>query len=121
MRPYMYVVVTITATVAGQLLLKRGMTQIGGVPAEPLQAILFLMGAFLNAQVFTALVLAFLASLGWMAAVSKLPLSYAYPFMAISFPLVLVFSRLIFHEQISAIRWVGVIVIWLGVLLVSRS
>lgn len=121
MRPFLYVLLTITATVAGQLLLKKGMTQVGEVPAEPLRAIQFLLGAFLNSRVFAALVLAVVASLGWMAAVSKLPLSYAYPFMATTFPLVLVFSRVMFAEEISALRWVGVVIIWLGVVLVSRS
>lgn len=121
MRPYLYVFVTIAATVAGQLLLKKGMTQVGEVPAEPMGALLFLLGAFLNVRVLAALALAVVASLGWMAAVSKLPLSYAYPFMATTFPLVLVFSRMMFAEEISTLRWAGIAVIWVGVLLVSRS
>jgi len=120
-RPFVYVLITISATVAGQLLLKKGMLQVGEVPSEPARAILFLLGAFLNVQVFAALVLAFVASLGWMAAVSKLPLSYAYPFMAATFPIVLIFSRILFSEQISTLRWIGVFVIWLGLFLVSRS
>lgn len=121
MHPFLYILVTISATVAGQLLLKRGMSQVGEVPAEPVRALVFLLGAFLNGRVFAALVLAFVASLGWMAAVSKLPLSYAYPFMAATFPIVLIFSRIMFTEQISPLRWVGVLVIWLGLFLVSRS
>jgi drug/metabolite transporter (DMT)-like permease len=121
MRPSFYVFLTISATVAGQLILKRGMVQVGEVPQETGQVLGFLMGAFLNPLVFAALCLAFVASLGWMAAVSRLPLSYAYPFMAVTFPLVLVFSRILFLESISPLRWVGVFVIWLGVFLVSRS
>lgn len=121
MPPYLYVVITISATVAGQLLLKKGMIQVGEVPPEPLRAIVFLLGSFLNPRVFAALVLAFVASLGWMAAVSRLPLSYAYPFMATTFPIVLILSRVIFSEEIGMLRWAGVIVIWLGLVLVSRS
>jgi multidrug transporter EmrE-like cation transporter len=121
MHPFFYVVITIGATVAGQLLLKLGMSQVGEVPQDPGRILSFLMGAFLNLRVVTALFLAFVASLGWMAAVSRLPLSYVYPFMAITFPLVLLFSRLMFAEQISALRWTGIFVIWLGVLLVSRG
>jgi len=121
MRSSFYVFLTITSTVAGQLLLKRGMSQVGEVPREHGRILWFLLGAFLNPQVFAALCLAFVASLGWMAAVSRLPLSYAYPFMAVTFPLVLVFSRFLFLEQISTLRWIGVFVIWFGVYLVSRS
>ncbi len=121
MRPFLYVFLTITATVVGQLLLKKGMAQVGEVPPEPLRAVWFLAGAFLNGRVLAALALAVVAALGWMAAVSRLPLSYAYPFMATTFPLVLLFSRVMFAEQISVLRWTGIVVIWLGVILVSRS
>jgi len=121
MNPILFVMITIVATVAGQLLLKQGMSQVGKVPHEPGRIAVFLVDALLNPRVIGALVLAFVASLGWMSAVSRLPLSYAYPFMATTFPLVLIFSRILFSEQISTLRWIGVFVIWLGLFLVSRS
>jgi multidrug transporter EmrE-like cation transporter len=48
-------------------------------------------------------------------------ISYAYPFMALSYALVALFSMWIFHDHLSVLRWVGIVVICLGVFLVSRS
>ncbi|RLJ04630.1 MAG: hypothetical protein DRP08_01275 [Candidatus Aenigmatarchaeota archaeon] len=121
MRPMIYVLITICGTVAGQLMLKRGMMEVGGIPSNVSQYFSFFIRALTNLKVIFSLFLAFIAALGWMAAVSKLELSYVYPFMASTFPLVLFFSWLLFKENVSLLRWIGVFIIWFGVFLVSRS
>lgn len=117
----LYVLLTIIGTVAGQLMLKSGMIQVGQIPSDAKDYIPFFLKAFTNFRVIFSLILAVIAAMGWMAALSKLKLSYAYPFMASTFAVVLVFSHFLFKEEISLIRWVGVFVIWFGVILISRS
>jgi multidrug transporter EmrE-like cation transporter len=116
-----YVLLTIIGTVAGQLMLKSGMLQVGQMPSNTKDYLPFFFKALTNFRVILSLFLAFIAAMGWIAAVSKLKLSYAYPFMASTFAIVLIFSRILFNEEISLIRWIGVFVIWFGVFLVSRS
>jgi len=63
---------------------------------------------------------AFLASLAWMAALTKFRLSYAYPFMSLSFLLVLLFSYLLFKEPLTISKLAGVILIIIGLYFTSR-
>jgi drug/metabolite transporter (DMT)-like permease len=57
----------------------------------------------------------------WFYVLTKVDLSIAYPFLALSYVLVLLFSWLILGESISALRIVGVSVISCGVILVAKS
>lgn len=121
MHPIVYVAVTVIGTVIGQLMLKSGMMEVGQVPSNVRDYIPFFGRALTNLRVIVSLLLAFVASMGWIAAVSKLKLSYAYPLMASTFAFVLVFSRIIFNEEISLVRWIGVFVIWFGVFLAAKG
>ena len=52
---------------------------------------------------------------------SKLPLSYAYPFTSLSFVLVAVLSATLFGEQVTAWRVAGLVLVVLGLIVGSRS
>lgn len=54
----------------------------------------------------------------WTLALSKLPISMAYPAGSICFVFVALFSRLILKEQVGRVRWYGVGLILAGVALV---
>jgi drug/metabolite transporter (DMT)-like permease len=54
----------------------------------------------------------------WFAALSLAPLSVAFPFAALSYCGVVVASRFILHERVSAQRWFGTLAIAGGVALV---
>ena len=55
----------------------------------------------------------------WIYLLQRLPLSMAYPMLSINLVLVLVGSRLFFHEQISYHNWLGVGAIIVGALLLG--
>ena len=118
---YLYILITLAGTTVGQLLLKYGMTHVGEMPPDLGSGMAFLIRALLNPLVLLSLFLAFIAALGWIAAVSKTDLSFAYPFMSLGPALVLLFSSILLKEHVSLLRWIGVIVIGIGVLIVSRS
>ncbi len=54
----------------------------------------------------------------WFGALSVAPLSLAFPFAALSYCGVIVASRLILHERVSARRWVATMVVAAGVAMV---
>jgi drug/metabolite transporter (DMT)-like permease len=62
-----------------------------------------------------------LAALTWIAALTRLDLSVAYPFLALNFVLVALSSWLILDETLPPLRWLGILVICAGILLVARS
>lgn len=118
---YLYIAVTILCTVAGQLMLKHATNSLGHMPSTFTAGAIFLLRALTNIYIVAGFALAFVASLTWIAAVSKLELSYAYPFMSLNFVLVLVLSAMLFNEQVNAPRIIGMLAICIGVYLISRS
>ena len=57
----------------------------------------------------------------WLAVLSRLDLSYAYPIMSASYLGVALASKFIFKENISMRRWLSVGVIMVGVIIVGLS
>ena len=60
------------------------------------------------------------ASLLWMFIVKHFPLSMAYPMVSLSYVFGLLAAAYIFHEDVSANKWIGVFLIVLGCVIVSR-
>lgn len=120
MTHYLYLAATIFFTVYGQLVLKWRMNQISGMPTEFVEKIRFLVFLIFDPWVFSGFFAAFLASLAWMAAISKLELSHAYPFMSLNFVIVLILSGWILHEPITFQKSLGVAFIVIGTIIVAR-
>ena len=118
---YVLVLVSVIAMSGAQLLLKKGLLQVGGYPHNLSDLGSFFLKAYANGYVISAVILTIVTALAWIVAVSEAELSQIYPFMALSYVLVAVFSMVIFNEDVSPLRWAGIGVICLGVLLVSRS
>ena len=62
-----------------------------------------------------------LSALVWLVVLSRASLSFAYPFAALTYVLILLFDTLALDEQVPALRWGGVAFIALGIFLVSRT
>jgi drug/metabolite transporter (DMT)-like permease len=62
-----------------------------------------------------------LGSMAWLTVLSRVPLSLAYPTLALSYALTPILAWLVLGEDVPAIRWLGITTICLGVVLVSRS
>ena len=116
---FIFVALTIAFTVAGQLLVKLGMRV---VSAGMDGVMLHLVGrALTNWQVLGGLACAGVAAICWMLALSRLDLSLAYPFMGLAIVLVLAISPVILREQVSLMRWLGVLAVCLGLWLAARK
>jgi drug/metabolite transporter (DMT)-like permease len=57
----------------------------------------------------------------WLVVLSKVSLSFAYPFVSLTYVLILLFDRLVLHDTVSGLRWAGVALIVAGIVLVSRT
>ena len=115
-----FILLTLTFTVVGQLLVKRGMIEVGSHPSQLGLLPRFLWQTLTNWKVIGGLAAAVIAALSWMIAVSRTDLSFAYPFMGLAIVLVLALSGALFREQIPFSRWVGVLVVCLGIFIASR-
>lgn len=104
-----------------QLIVKWRVSRAGSLPADLTKKVLFLTGMLFDPFVLTGLLAALLAGLFWMAAMTKLELSFAYPFISLSFVLVFVFSAFFFHETITATKVLGMLLIIAGIIVIGRG
>ena len=116
---YVYVFLTILLTVYGQIIIKWQVVKAGALPLTMAGKCDYIFHLLLNGWIITALFAAFLASLSWMAAMTKLPLSFVYPFMSLSFVMVAILSVVIFHEVMTLPKIVGLSLIIIGLIVSS--
>ncbi|TDB35158.1 hypothetical protein TEP_16795 [Stenotrophomonas sp. TEPEL] len=117
---YIFIALTILLTVYGQLVLKWQVGQHPHLISAPF-SLLNIVTLLLKPWVISGFAAAFAASLCWMAAISRLPLSKAYPFMSCNFVLVALMAAWLFREQLDGFKIAGTLIIIFGVIVVSRS
>lgn len=118
---YLYVFLTVVLTVYGQIAIKWQVLKAGALPEALPDKIVFLFQLLLNPWVISAFAAALLASVFWMAAMTKLQLSYAYPFMSLAFVLVMVASAFFFNEPMTPLKIAGVSLVILGLIVGSQG
>ena len=119
MMNYLIMATSIALAIAGQLLMKRGMMAFGTFPVS--QMLVNVIPMFLNPWVFIGFVCFGLSSLFWLVVLSRMELSLVYPMVSIAYVIVAIFSWYFFKENLTMMRWAGIAVIILGVVLISRS
>ena len=99
----------------GQMLFKYGAN------GKSITSVLDIIRLFFTPVVSCALCL-YAATTGLLRYIlSQMPMSFAYLIQTLAFPLVLMASMMIFKEQISPARWIGVLIIALGVIIATRG
>lgn len=116
-----YILFTILLTVYGQLTIKWQVISAGEIPQLPSEKMMYFIKLLINPWVISTFAAAFLAGISWMIAMNRLQLSYAYPFLSLSFVFVLILSSLIFYEPITWQKVVGLVFIMLGVCISAKS
>lgn len=112
---------TIFFTVYGQLVLKWQIDSAAQSISNSESRLIGFISLFAKPWVLSAFVSAFAASLCWMLALSKLPLSKAYPFMALSFLIVSIFSAWLFNDALNWQKIVGLILVVSGLVISSQG
>lgn len=117
----LYILVSVLAGAIGQVLLKKGMGSMGPLTLSfnQLGSILWRIGT--NPYVVAGLVIYLGGTVFWLTALSRVDLSYAYPFASLSYVVMLIASWALFKENITPLRLVGSLVACVGVFLISQS
>ncbi len=112
MKTLLYILICILLIAMGQVLLKFGINRtLENTPLESTESALQLVW---NPYILSGIVIYFLVFLLWMYILSNSPVSYAYPFISLSYPLVVILSDFILKEPINNLAWVGIVLIFLG-------
>jgi multidrug transporter EmrE-like cation transporter len=104
------------AAAVGQVMLKHGM-QIATDRAARTGGSL-VTSAALSPWVLLGLVVFAVSALAWLATLSRVPLSVAYPFNALGYLGILTASVLVLHERASLLTWVGSLLVVSGLVIV---
>lgn len=116
-----YILIAVLASATGQVLLKKGMGNMGALTLSLNQIANILFRIITNPYVVVGLIIYVCGTVFWLAALSRVDLSYAYPFASLSYILMLLASWQLFNENITPARLLGTVVVGLGVFLISQS
>jgi multidrug transporter EmrE-like cation transporter len=115
-------VVSVLLATVGQFLLKSGMDRVGYVGGDRLKRPIDLaLTAARTPQIIVGLGIFCVSAIVWLIVLSRVPLSTAYPFAGITYVTTALVGRFVLGESIPGTRWLGILLIVGGILLVSRS
>jgi drug/metabolite transporter (DMT)-like permease len=106
----------VASAATGQVMLKHGM-QVATARAAHSGGSLVLRAAT-SPWVLLGLVVFGISAVAWLAALSKVPLSVAYPFIALGYIVILIASVLVLHERANVMTWLGSLLVVSGLLIV---
>lgn len=112
---YLMVLANILLLVTGQLCWKIGMARIENLSIGTLIQSLF------TPYIFGGLVLYGFATLLWLWILAKAEFSMVYPLQSLAYALGVVVAIVVFKEDVTALRWIGVATIILGAVLVAKG
>jgi uncharacterized membrane protein len=105
----------------GDLMLKRGMLQIGAIRISASGIWHALLSTIHNGTIWLGILFLIGFTLCYMTAVSWADYSYVMPAGAFGYALQTMLAVVILHEVVNAQRWFGVVLIVVGVLLVGQT
>jgi len=101
----------------GQVSWKLGMNQAGQLTVLDLAG---LSNVLRNPYILLGFLMYALSTIFWLIALSKKDLSFVYPFISLTYILVLVLSNIILKESIGVEKLAGTLVIVIGLVIIAR-
>lgn len=106
----------VVTAATGQVMLKHGM-QLASARVTHEGGSLALRAAT-SPWILLGLVVFGVSAIAWLTALSRVPLSVAYPFNALGYLVILTASILVLHERANVLTWVGSLLVVSGLLIV---
>jgi multidrug transporter EmrE-like cation transporter len=114
---FLTLLVAITLSASGEMFLKAGMNEVGELhPSLPI-----LVRTFTTPEILVGFALFGAGAVFWLRVLSVVDLSWAYPMLALGYLPVLFASRELLGEEVSLQRWIGAVVVIVGVTILYRS
>lgn len=116
---YVWIAATVVLTVYGQLVFKWQVDEAGEFPDGTGARAGYVLDFLVDPWVISVAITTVLAGVAWALTLTRLELSHAYPFMSLSFVLVLIFSVLLFNEALTTGKTIGIALIGAGLYVAS--
>lgn len=112
---------TVLTNAAAQIMLKNGMRAIGHFDLGAGSLMATLPRVAFNPWVFFGLCTFVISMASHLVVLSRVDLSFAYPFLSLAYVVVAVYAYFIFQEDLNAFRIAGIAFICLGTVLIAQS
>ncbi|WP_419911212.1 EamA family transporter [Hoeflea sp.] len=116
-----FILFTVLTNAAAQLMLKQGMLSLGPLEFAGENVVLKVLQIVFHPWVFAGLVTFVISMASHLYVLSKVELSFAYPFLSLAYVAVAVFAYLVFKEDLNAWRIAGIAFICVGTVLIAQS
>lgn len=116
-----FILFTVMTNAAAQLMLKHGMTQLGAISFANANPILKILEIVFSPWVFAGLLTFVISMASHLFVLSKVELSFAYPFLSLAYVAVAVFAYFVFREDLNAYRIAGIAAICVGTILIAQG
>lgn len=121
MNPYFYIFGTLFFTVYGQVILKWRLSGLKiQLPDALSEKVFYMIKLIFDPYIFSGFASAFIASLFWMAAMTKFELTHAYPFMSLAPALVFIIGILFLGETFTIGKVLGLTLIMIGIVVTVK-
>jgi multidrug transporter EmrE-like cation transporter len=116
-----FILFTVLTNAAAQLMLKQGMTTLPGMAWAGNNPLFKLIGIVFHPWVFAGLATFVISMASHMFVLSKVELSFAYPFLSLAYVAVAVASWYFFSETVDTPRMIGIALIMAGTVFIAQS
>jgi drug/metabolite transporter (DMT)-like permease len=115
------ILVSVSLAALAQLTLKHGVNQAFPPPSAFKLDGHSLRSMLATPTVWLGIALFGLSAIAWVAVLSRTSLSFAYPFVSLTYVLILSVDKFVLLESVPAVRWAGVALIVSGIVVISRT
>lgn len=118
---FVLILISVLLNCGAQLCMKKGMIVVGEISGGIAGMIAAVPHMISNVSLWFSAVF-YVVSIGlWLVVLSKVDVSYAYPFLSIGYILSAVVGYYAFNEAVTITRIIGIVIICIGVIVISRS
>ncbi len=121
MKYIVFILFTVMTNAAAQLMLKYGMMSMGPLSFTGVNPVLKILQIVFSPWIFFGLCVFVISMASHLYVLSKVDLSFAYPFLSLAYVAVAVFAYFVFHEDLNAWRVAGIGFICIGTILIAQS
>lgn len=118
---HLLIVLPVVLLAYTQLVLKWQANAVGGAAALDRGVVSYFLAMLLNPWTATAILASLCAMLSWFIVLGLFPISYAYPFVSLSFLLVGIGGVVILGEHMNIFRLSGLVLIVIGVFMTAKG
>jgi drug/metabolite transporter (DMT)-like permease len=116
-----FILFTVLTNAAAQVMLKHGMITLGPLTFSTDTIVARVFQIIFNPWVFAGLTMFVISMASHLFVLSKVDLSFAYPFLSLAYVIVALVAWFLFKEELGTMKIAGIAFICIGTILIAQS